>query len=383
MNNKIKNQLSSVTIVKTKGEKIHSQMKNFHIPKKFSGFEPLEVLDLGKINDFDDFARGLSKTAFGGRCIGEAVDVLYEMITDKACFKIMTLSGAMTMAKMGLLICDMIDNRMVDAIVSTGALMSHGFVESVGKVHFKNPGNINDERLREMRIDRVYDTLELEDNLDYVDAIVEEVFETIDDTEPMCSYMINRELGRYLDKNTKGRAILKSAFLKNIPVYIPAYTDSEMGLDFALFNRKRKIKKKPQLAFDPFLDLEHYAELVLNAKKTGIFTIGGGVPRNWAQQVAPYLDLVRFRIIANSDQSQYFSKDKNDPYIKPFSYGIRICPEPVHFGGLSGCTYSESISWGKFVPESKGGKFAEVLADATIAWPIILKAVMERMEKNK
>ena len=234
-----------------------------------------------------------------------------------------------------------------------------------------------------MKLDRVYDTLESEYNLEYMGFIVEEVLEKMDTSKPTCSCQINNELGRYLAKNVRGRGILKSAFLKKVPVYIPAFTDSVIGLHFALINRKRKLDGKPVLAFDSFLDLEHYANLVFRCKRTGIFTIGGGVPRNWAQQVAPYLDWIRYKFIAKSDPSQFFSKDKNDPYIKQFKYAVRICPEPVHWGGLSGCTYSEGISWGKFVPPSEGGRFAEVFADATIAWPIILKAVMERLDKNK
>jgi deoxyhypusine synthase len=117
------------------------------------------------------------------------------------------------------------------------------------------------------------------------------------------------------------------------------------------------------------MDLEHFTNLIRQQKKIGIFTIGGGVPRNWAQQVAPYLDLIDKRVGGGGQFIRY-------------QYGVRICPEPVHWGGLSGCTYSEGVSWGKFVPPEEGGKFAEVLCDATIAWPIILKAVMERMAKK-
>lgn len=354
-----------------------------HHAANSSRFEQLEALDLNSIKNFDDLTKGLSKTAFGGRSLGEAADVLYEMVSDKHCFKVLTLSGAMTMAKMGLLVCDMIDNGMVNAVVATGALISHGFIESIGGIHFKNPGNLSDEMLRAMKLDRVYDTLESEDNLEYMGTIVEEVLEKIDPSKPTCSHQINNELGRYLAKNVKGRGILKSAFLKKVPVYIPAFTDSVIGLQFAIINRKRKLDNRPVLMFDSFLDMEHYTGMVFNSKRPGIFTIGGGVPRNWAQQVAPYLDWIRYKFIANSDPSKFFSKDKNDPYVKKFKYAVRICPEPVHWGGLSGCTYSEGISWGKFVPQSEGGRFAEVFADATIAWPIILKAVMERLDKEK
>ncbi len=365
-------------------ERLHTPKRATHEhTKSFSHkFEPLKSLDLGRINNFDELTRAMSLTAFGGRELGEAVDVAEAMAKDKDCFKVLTLSGAMTMAQMGLLICDMIDNNMVNAIVSTGALMSHGFVESLGMVHYKNPNYMSDEELRQKKLNRVYDTLEPEENFDHMTKIVGKVFEQIDSGKPTCSYKICHELGKYLNANTKGRGIFKSAFLKKIPVFIPAFSDSEMGLDFALFNRKRKMSDKSPLYFDEFLDLEHYAGLVLKAKKTGIFTIGGGVPRNWAQQVAPYLDYIRFIFVDKEDPSKYIIKDLNNPYYKPFHYAVRICPEPVHWGGLSGCTYSESISWGKILPKSEGGKYAEVLCDATIAWPIIIKAVMERLKKK-
>ena len=94
------------------------------------------------------------------------------------------------------------------------------------------------------------------------------------------------------------------------------------------------------------------------------------MPRNWAQQVGPYLDIIESRIGTGGA-------------FKRFHYAVRICPEPAFWGGLSGCTYSEGVSWGKFVPENEGGRQVEVFADATIAWPLIVKSVLERLEKNK
>ncbi len=332
--------------------------------------EPLVALDLSKVKTTDDLVRGMKRCAFGARNVGEAADVLEAMVRDKDCFKVLTLSGAMTVAKMGLVICDMIDQGMVDAVVSTGALMTHGFVESAGMTHFKYTGGMDDEQLYEKGYDRIYDTLELEKNLDDVSFIVDKVLDKIDDKEVMCSYKINRLLGEYLVAKTKGRGALKSAYEKKVPIYVPAFTDSETGLDFALHNRRRAEAKRPKLMFDPFHDLEDFTERVRTAKKIGIFTIGGGVPRNWAQQGACYLDLINNRIGHGGDYKRY-------------SYAVRICPEPVHFGGLSGCTYSEGVSWGKIVPADEGGRYVEVLDDATIAWPLIVKAVMERLEKQK
>jgi len=335
------------------------------------GLEPCESLDLGKINNFSDMAKGMNKTAFGGRTLGEAADVLYTMVQDKNCFKVLTLSGAMTVAKMGLVICDMIDKGMVDAIVSTGALMAHGFIEAAGMTHFKYKEDMDDTELYEKGYDRVYDTLELEQNFDDAEVIMKKVLEKIvkNKQEEICSWYLNKELGKHLVETTKGRGVLKSAYKKNVPVYIPAFTDSEFGLDFAIFLREQKKEGKEQLRFNPFIDLEDYTKSIKKSKKLGIFTIGGGVPRNWAQQAPPYLDILQYRL------------GKEEGAFKRFDYAVRICPEPVHWGGLSGCTYREGVSWGKFRPKEEGGMFAEVLCDATIAWPIIVKAVLERIKK--
>jgi len=127
--------------------------------------EPVLPLDLSKCKDIDMLTKAMSSTAFGGRALGEAVDVFYAMVTDPDCFVVLTVSGAMTVAKMGLVICDMMERGLVHAMVSTGALMAHGFVEATGKLHFKYNKNMNDKELYYAGYDRVYDTLELEKNL--------------------------------------------------------------------------------------------------------------------------------------------------------------------------------------------------------------------------
>ena len=126
-------------------------------------------------------------------------------------------------------------------------------------------------------------------------------------------------------------------------MFVPAFTDSELGLDVALNNRMRESSGRHKLRFDPFEDLEHFAATLLRQPRLGIFTIGGGVPRNWSQQFGPFIELRHRRM------------GENLP-LKRYHYGLRICPEPVYWGGLSGSPYSEAISWGKFVPPAEGGK---------------------------
>jgi len=334
-------------------------------------FEPVVALDLSQIQNFDDLTKAMANTAFGGRTVGEAVDALYQMATDPDCFVVLTLSGAMTVAKMGLVISDMIDKGLVHAVVSTGALMTHGFVEAAGMHHYKYRfGQMNDEELFEKGYNRVYDTLEPERNLDAAEIIVKKVLDTLDLSQPIGSIHIHNSIGKYLNEHLEGRGVLKSAYEKGVPVYVPAFTDSELGLDVGIFNRRKKKEgSEDKIQYDAYIDLEHYTELVRKQKTLGIFTIGGGVPRNWAQQVGPYLDIIQKRLRAGG------------AFVR-FKYGVRICPEPVHWGGLSGCTYSEGVSWGKFMSVKEGGVQVEVLSDATIAWPLIIKATLERLEKN-
>ena len=328
--------------------------------------QPTVPLDLATIHSVQELVAAMGQTAFGGRTVGEAADVLHTMVTDPDCFVVGTFAGAMTVAKMGLVLCDMIEQGMVHALVSTGALMAHGLVEASGRRHFKYNPAVDDQTLYEQGYNRVYDTLELEQNLDDVADIFEEVFAAVPPGDTLCSYKINHLLGAYLSRHVPERGILKSAYECGVPIYVPAFTDSEIGLDFALCNRKRHLAGQTRLSYDPFIDLEHYTALIQAQHKLGIFTIGGGVPRNWSQQVGPYLELIAKRVGQATE-------------IQRFTYGVRICPEPVQWGGLSGCTYSEGISWGKFVSPSEGGRFAEVPCDATIVWPLIVKAVQERL----
>lgn len=333
--------------------------------------DELVSLDLSKVTSFRDLLKAMSKTAFGGRQLGEAYEALEAMYNDKSCVKVLTLSGAMTIAKQGLIISDLIEHGFVDVVVSTGALITHGLVENTGMAHFKVPKGMNDHELRQKKLNRVYDTIEDEKNLDDLEAIFSSILDSVDENEVLSSYRICEMFGKHL-QSKEGRGIVKSAYKMNVPIFIPAFTDSELGLDFALYNRQRAADGKKRLQFNPFLDLEKYAEIITNAKETGIFTIGGGVPRNWGQQVGPYLDQVRQRF---HEPGQFLND--NSPHSRRFKYGVRICPEPAHWGGLSGCTYSEGVSWGKFKDVKEGGIFAEVPCDATIALPILAGALLE------
>jgi len=348
------------------------------------GLMPLESLALNDVHSFADLLHAMSRTAFGGRQLGEALDILLEMAGNPKCRTVLTLSGAMTVAKQGRIVCDMIDRGLVDAIVATGALIAHGLTESIGMTHYRYDATKSDTVLFEQGYNRIYDTLEMESNLNGIERLVRSVLEQHrPDDGVWSSARLCRALGQRLDELGEGPGILRSAFLRDVPVFIPAFTDSEMGLDVSTWAMWRAFQASGQDPaslsadevysavpnFNPFLDLQQYARLAAASDEMGILTIGGGVPRNWAQQVGPYFDITNHRLGTRMRATR-------------FRYGVRICPEPVHWGGLSGCTYSEGVSWGKFVSPNNGGRYAEVYADATVAWPLLMKAVFEELDRR-
>src|SRR5271163_4807618 len=156
---------------------------------------PIYPLDLSKISTIDDLVRAMGQTAFTARQIGDAADVLEAMARDKDCFVVMTLAGALTVGKMGLVFCDLIESGIVKAIVSTGALMAHGLVEATGRSHFRyDPSKMNDNELFLAGYNRVYDSLEPETNLDHVEEVVDSILDKWDANEIVCSWKLHRRI---------------------------------------------------------------------------------------------------------------------------------------------------------------------------------------------
>jgi deoxyhypusine synthase len=294
--------------------------------------------------------------------VARGAKALETMAGDKNCLRFLTISGAMTVGKMDLIICDMIESGLIHAISSTGALMAHGLVSSIGLKHYKYDPKYDDTELARRKLNRVTDTLEPETNLDTVEEVIGKVVETIDGTQPLSPTILNRLIGRYLAENyPNDRGILKSAYLRGVPVFVPAFVDSELGNDIYIHNMKRERRGKKPILMDLERDSKELLRLVTKAQRFGIFTIGGGVPRNNVQNVAPLIEIINERLNSKLPARR-------------FTYGIRICPDRPYFGHLSGCTYSENESWRKAV---KNGVYAEIQADATQVWPFLVKYVMD------
>src|ERR1700694_5478139 len=151
-------------------------------------------LDLAKCHSIDDLVRAMGDTAYTARQIGDAADVLEAMARDKDCVVVMTLAGALTVGKMGLIFCDLIESGVVNAIVSTGALMAHGLVEAAGYSHFRYNPKMGDSEIFQAGYNRVYDSLEPETNLDHVEEVMDHVLNEWEAEEMACSWKIHRRI---------------------------------------------------------------------------------------------------------------------------------------------------------------------------------------------
>lgn len=309
---------------------------------------------------------------YGGvaEAVARSAEVLEAMVADQDCTVFLTVSGAMTIAKMGLVICEMIDWGMVQHLTTTGTLMAHGLIENMGLPHLKYDPSITDEELAERKLNRVTDTLEPESNFDALERRI--IYPVLEECAAEEAFLIGsgelyKRIGRLLSRCFPGeRGILKSAFERNVPVYTPAFWDSEIGNNVFHWNYKRQEEGEPRVVFDLERDVRRLVEEFTRTGRVGIFTIGGGVPRNTVQNTAPLLELMNAHGLDRFPTRQ-------------ISYGCRICPDPMWFGHLSGCTYSEGASWRK---TDLKGLFAEVRADATIVWPFLVKHLLDRAEQG-
>ena len=250
----------------------------------------------------------MSKTAFGGRELGEAFEVLRAMADDPDCTRVLTISGAMSIAKMGLVVCQMIDAGLVQIIISTGAIMAHGLSEAIGCVHYKHDPKVSDKQLYDWGYNRVYDTLEMESNLWHAQQVVSQVLEELDWSQPVCSWRLNREIGRQA-LSSKGRCPASSArpTASEVPVYRAGLHRFGTGP-----GRGHALPGQEVFARQRSRAWRSFAAACRRTIRSSIFTttrsgssgpsgwasspIGGGVPRNWAQQVGPFHDIINMRL---------------------------------------------------------------------------------------
>ena len=310
--------------------------------------------DIYKIKTTEDLLNSLKNCGFQGRNLGKALEVLYTMVSSDKVLTVLTLSGAMVPAGMGDIICALIEHKLIDVIVSTGANIIHDIVDAFSNIgHYIGNANVDDNELFHHRINRIYDVFLPEDNYKKAEneilKIIKKSFkEKLIEITPS-------EFLKVLGENIQTRSIISIAAKNKIPIFIPAFSDSELALDLI----KYSLRERYSFKFDIFRDVLNFAEIIKQFQEYGTLIIGGGVPRNWAQQIFPLLDQIE-----NMETIGY-------------NYSVRIHTATEYDGGLSGCTISESKSWGKYSLESK---YISVWCDATIAFPILITGLFQRLK---
>jgi deoxyhypusine synthase len=276
------------------------------------------------------------------------------MLRDKDCGIILCLAGSLISAGLKKIFVDMIRNNMVDAIVSTGAnIVDQDFFEGMGFRHYiaddylKN-GN-DDGVLRDLMIDRIYDTLIDEEDLRICD---EQTHKIIDELEPRphSSREIIREMGAYLAQSGKTPdSIVLEAYKKDVPIFCPAFSDCSAGFGFVAHIHQRLAAGQPTVSIDSAKDFYELTQLKIKSGQTGLFMIGGGVPKNFAQ------DIVVSAEILGVDAPMH-------------KYAVQITVADVRDGALSGSTLKEASSWGKVDTVFE----QMVYSEATLALPLIV-----------
>jgi deoxyhypusine synthase len=311
-----------------------------------------------KERKISELIREMQDVSFQGRSLGEAYNVLKKMLLDKDTTIIMGISGSLSTAGMWKIIKWLIDENYIDVLVSTGANISEDIYEAMGASYYKGSPYIDDSELFKYKIDRFYDTFADEDEYSSMENLIYNFAKNIDSSKVYSSREFLWKFGEFLNSK-KIFSIVTSAYLRRMPIYSPALADSAYGIALS----KLKIYDNKLVAIDATLDLVEISKIIANSKKTGVIYIGGGVPKDFIQIAtisAPFYGL------------------ENDR--KPHSYAIQITTDSPQWGGLSGCTLEEAVSWGKI--SSQASKIT-VYCDATIALPILAHSILESKIKRK
>jgi len=303
-------------------------------------------LDIKKI-DFVSLIEQMQGTAFQARNLARAAKIYEQMLKDKGCGVILCLAGSLISAGLKNVVIDMIDNNMVDAIVSTGAnIVDQDFFEGLGFKHYQGSVHLDDTKLQEMAIDRIYDTLIDEDQLRICDDTICQIANNLA-PRPYSSREFIIEMGKYLEKHGKNRdSIVLRAYQKNIPIFVPAFSDCSAGFGLVMHQVQKPDK---HVSIDSVKDFRELTQLKISAGETGLLMIGGGVPKNFAQDVVVAAELLGAEV----------------PLHK---YAIQITVADERDGALSGSTLREACSWGKVSVVHEQMVFCE----ATIAMPMIV-----------
>ena len=299
----------------------------------------------------------MALTGFQGRKLGEAADAWTAMLKKREIVIWMGVAGAMVPAGMRELITYLIRRRMIDVLVTTGATLYHDAYESIGGKHFLGTDQIDNVMLRRHRIDRVYDVYADERKFYQLDVMIEKEFSSrLQPGRPYSSREVMHEFGKWVSEMAGGRdGICISAYESGVPIFVPAFCDSGMGFSLMFSNRRRK----RHIIVDHMRDVDESSRITEKSRNTAVIIVGGGVPKNFIQQTA---------VIASY-------QTRHD---RTHSFAIQFTTDVPQWGGLSGSTFEEAQSWGKYNPRAT---MVQCLADATISLPVVVQALSQRYKR--
>ena len=312
--------------------------------------DPVKHIDI-KSFDSSGIIEAMKDMSFTARDTAEAADILVKMINDKECTIMLCIAGSTSAAGCMQIYVDMVKHNMVDVIVATGAtIVDMDFFEALGFQHYKGSPYADDKILRELYIDRIYDTLIDEEQLQACDNTIKEIADSLA-PRAYSSREFIREMGKYLVNNNakKSNSLVQAAYENDVPIFCPAFSDSSAGFGLV----KHQVENKDNyVSIDSVKDFRELTEIKIKSQVSGLFMIGGGVPKNFAQ------DTVVCAEILGEDASMH-------------KYAVQITVADARDGACSSSTLKEAHSWGKVNTLYE----QMVYAEATSVLPLIISYV--------
>ena len=314
----------------------------------------------------------MSRTAYQGRKLGEAVDVWESMLKEKDLTIIMGFSGSMSTAGQWTIINWLMEKRFIDVLVSTGANVSEDIIDAMGLGYWQGSHMANDEALLKADVNRYYDVYGKETDYRKMEELMTDFLLTLKTGFPYSSAELLHLFGKYLSK--KGvKSIAAVAAENGVPIFSPAITDSAYGEAFLM----AKNQGHPMM-LDSVKEFDQFVGIGERTKDVGVIYIGGGVPKDLTQLIA--ISVSPKTMDKGVPGREGHLRKGLQEYYYPHKYAIQITTDSAQWGGLSGCTLEEAISWGKINSE---GKRAVCYCDATIALPLITHALNERVKTKR
>ena len=311
----------------------------------------IQHIDITSFNSVP-LIESFSHMSFQSRNLANACKIYDTMLQDKDCTIILSLAGSLFSAGLKKIVHDLIANNMVDIIVSTGAIIvDMDFFEALGFKHYIGSPFVNDDELRRLHIDRIYDTFIDEDELQLCDLTIRKIANSLE-VRPYSSREFIIEMGKYLDTNgcKVDDSVVYAAYKHNLPIFVPAFSDCSAG--FGLLDHQRQ-RPGNHVTIDSVKDFKELIETTLRSNETGIFIMGGGVPKNFVQDAVLGGEVNDKGTLRNPARMH--------------KYAIQITLANEYDGALSGSTLKEASSWGKVDQSSE----QMVYSEATIAMPLL------------